>query len=136
MQNAKKNAGDQEEKKGDGKNCVKITIWANGFTVDDGPLREPNDPINKAFLKEIMEGYTPKELVDRFGGAAEVTLEDNHNEMYKPPKVKVDPFAGQGISMGSAAKEAPKVVVSGDSGKPVVDPSKPVTVVNIRLHSG
>ena len=53
-----------------------------------------------------------------------------------PPKVKVDPFAGQGISIGSSAKEAPKVGMIGDSGKPVVDPSKPTTVVNIRLHNG
>lgn len=30
-----------------------MVIWANGFTVDDGPLREPNDPKNQAFLKDI-----------------------------------------------------------------------------------
>ena len=135
MQNAKKNAI-QEEKKGDAKDACKIVIWANGFTVGDGPLRDLNDQKNKAFLNEIKEGYTPKELIEQFGGAAEVTLEDNHNDQYVPPKVKVDPFAGQGISIGSSAKEAPKVGMIGDSGKPVVDPSKPTTVVNIRLHNG
>jgi hypothetical protein len=41
-------------------------------------------------------------------------LEDNHNEPYVPPKVKVDPFAGQGISMGSSVKEAPKVATISD----------------------
>ena len=83
-----------------------------------------------------MEGYTPQELVDRFKGAAEVTLEDNHGEKYVPPPVKIDPFAGKGISMGGSAKEAPKVQVSGDSGKPAIDASKPTTQINIRLHNG
>jgi len=52
MQNAKKNASN-EEKKGDAKDACKIVIWANGFTVGDGPLRDPNDPKNKAFLNDI-----------------------------------------------------------------------------------
>ncbi len=32
-----------------------ITFWKNGFSVDDGPLRDPTDPENKAFLSDINE---------------------------------------------------------------------------------
>lgn len=28
-----------------------ITLWSNGFTVDDGPLRRLDDPANASFLE-------------------------------------------------------------------------------------
>jgi len=34
-----------------------LTFYKNGFTVDDGPLREFKDPQNKAFLSNINKGY-------------------------------------------------------------------------------
>lgn len=31
-----------------------ITLWRNGFTVDDGPLRSFDDPANASFLEVIF----------------------------------------------------------------------------------
>lgn len=36
---------------------MNIYFWANGFSIDDGPLRDPNDPANKRFLDEVSKGY-------------------------------------------------------------------------------
>mmetsp|Transcript_11715 Transcript_11715/g.31558 ORF Transcript_11715/g.31558 Transcript_11715/m.31558 type:complete len:161 (+) Transcript_11715:621-1103(+) len=36
-----------------------ITVYANGFTVDDGPLRDLEDPANKKFIMEMMQGCAP-----------------------------------------------------------------------------
>jgi UBX domain-containing protein 1 len=55
----KEKSGENEESKSD----VKITLWQNGFQVDEGPLRDYNAPENKEFMKEITAGYVPKELV-------------------------------------------------------------------------
>jgi UBX domain-containing protein 1 len=35
----------------------KIVMWKNGFSLDDGPLREYNNPANQAFLKQLQQGY-------------------------------------------------------------------------------
>jgi UBX domain-containing protein 1 len=33
-----------------------MTFWRNGFTIDDGPLFDYNDPANKEVLAAINEG--------------------------------------------------------------------------------
>jgi UBX domain-containing protein 1 len=44
------------------KSDVKITLYSNGFTVDDGEFRDYADEANKAFMDEVKKGYVPKEL--------------------------------------------------------------------------
>lgn len=36
-------------------NC-KITLYRNGFTIDNGPFRDYNDPKNKKFMAELNKG--------------------------------------------------------------------------------
>ena len=36
-------------------NSRTITLYSNGFQVDDGPLREPNTPENRKFLEELLK---------------------------------------------------------------------------------
>jgi UBX domain-containing protein 1 len=35
---------------------VTLTFWKDGFSLDDGPLRDFNDPANKPFLASIQKG--------------------------------------------------------------------------------
>ena len=37
-------------------NC-KITLYSNGFTVDDGEFRPYEEPANKKFMADLMKGY-------------------------------------------------------------------------------
>ena len=34
-----------------------LRFWKNGFSVDDGPLRNGQDPDDKAFLESVSKGY-------------------------------------------------------------------------------
>lgn len=34
-----------------------VTLWRNGFTVDDGPLRSFDDPANASFLEVILDYF-------------------------------------------------------------------------------
>jgi len=40
-----------------------LKMWQNGFSIDDGPLRDYNDRENREFLMEVMQGHIPRELV-------------------------------------------------------------------------
>ena len=55
-----------------------------------------------------------------------------------PPKYVA--FGGSGVSMGGQSMAAPpeikKIHADDSTGKPVVNQSKPLTVVSIRLHHG
>ena len=37
-------------------NCT-ITLFSNGFMVNDSPFRDYNDPENKKFMDDINKGY-------------------------------------------------------------------------------
>jgi UBX domain-containing protein 1 len=65
-----------------------LRMWANGFTVDEGELRPYSDPSNERFLKSIMVGKIPDELIkEARGGVVNVNMEDRKTEEYVRPKV-------------------------------------------------
>lgn len=115
-----------------------ITFWANGFSVDDGPLRDASDPANAAFLSDINRGRLPAELAGEDGEAeSDVHLVDRSGEPYKPPPVKLKPFGGAGRTMrdessSSAAPPPPPA----DAAEIVVDESQPTTTLQVRLADG
>ncbi len=41
-------------------NSRRITIYRNGFTVDDGPLRDPHAPENQEFIRDLSRGMVPR----------------------------------------------------------------------------
>ena len=52
-----------------------ITMYKNGFTVDDGPLRSMTDPANKEFLSDISNGNVPRELEREARGKGELKVD-------------------------------------------------------------
>ncbi len=65
-----------------------LKMWQNGFSIDDGELRDYNDPANRAFLASVMSGRIPEELVRAArGGEVHVNMEDHKHEAYVKPKV-------------------------------------------------
>lgn len=116
-----------------------ITFWKNGFSVDDGPLRDPTDPENKAFLSDINEGRVPRE----FQGQAEpyVSIISRATEDYKAPAVAAPrAFSGAGQTLGggggAAAAAAAAGPVQAATVNFAVDESAPLTTIQIRLHDG
>lgn len=86
-------------------------------------------------MKDLSEGYVPKELLKKHPRGVDVALDDKRGEDYKlPPYVK---FKGTSTSIGGPAPA--KVQTFGFNpleGRPAVDESRPTTTLQIRFHNG
>lgn len=51
-----------------------ITMYRDGFVVDDGPYRRLDDPANADFLRSLARGQTPAEIVAEGEGGGNVTV--------------------------------------------------------------
>lgn len=58
------------------KDAIKISLYANGFTVADGPLRDYANNINETFMKELKEGHIPTEIIKKYGRDAHAAIEN------------------------------------------------------------
>jgi len=126
---------------------IVIKFWQNGFSIDDGPLRNPQDESNARFMDSIKKGEIPDELRQRAkGGEVGVNIEDHRTEDYVKPKQTLQAFTGKGHTLGSPTpniveSEKPMAPVAAASAIPSqptfkVDESKPVTTIQIRLSDG
>jgi len=112
-----------------------VTLYSNGFVVDDGPFRPMSDPLNKKFMDEMAQGRCPAEWQEGRSDAGHVALQDKHQEEYKePPPPAYVKFSGEGNTLSSSSSAAPSV--QADQGAMEVDASKPKTKIQIRFHDG
>jgi len=102
LNNLPNRGGKEHVDNGKPKLSLRITLFSNGFTVDGGEFRDYQAPENKQFMKELNEGYVPKEIQDKFKGKqVDVGLEDKREETYRPPTPpKYVAYSGSGQSMG------------------------------------
>jgi len=87
---------------------IRLLMWENGFSIEDGPLRTFADPANQEFLRTIMSGKVPAELVRGNPGKVVNLRMERRSEPYKAPKSK--PFSGTGCRLGDVV---PNVVGAG-----------------------
>lgn len=129
-----------------------LKFWKNGFSIDDGELRDLHDPANQEFLDSVRKGEIPDELRrEAQMRKLHINMEDKSNEEYKAPagKPKVKPFTGAGHMLGSPTvpikssaseqirqAEAPAVVKPAVSSAANLDESSPTTNIQIRLPDG
>ncbi|KAB8360861.1 hypothetical protein FH972_024595 [Carpinus fangiana] len=130
-----------------------LHLWADGFSVDDGPLFRYDDPANARTLEMINRGSAPLDLMNvENGQAVDVKLEQHQNENYVQPKKKWKPFSGSGQRLGSptpgpsgtssapaAAPAAAPVASTSNAGPPTVeglDEGQPFVTLQIRLADG
>lgn len=79
----------------------RLHFWADGFSVDDGPLYRTDDPANAEILAMIRQGRAPIHIMNvEQGQDVDVKLEQ-HEEKYVQPKQKYKPFSGSGQRLGS-----------------------------------
>lgn len=126
---------DNKEKFDKTKNKLKLSIYKNGFIMDNGEFRNKSDPANKKFMDEIEKGYIPNELVKKGITDLGIEMDDHRDENYEPPKEekKFQAFTGLGKSISSVNTEGLHVNKNATSN---VDRSKPSCKVNIRLFNG
>ncbi|CAA9986185.1 ubiquitin regulatory protein, putative [Plasmodium knowlesi strain H] len=126
-------------------NCRRITLYKNGFIVDDGEFRDLNLEENKKFMQNIEAGILPKELAGK-DKTMNVALKDKSNQVYTKEKMENtnSTYKGQGVKLGSTnapsfseeeikklAESAPRDVKNID-----IDDSKPITTLHVRLYNG
>eukprot|EP01017_Pseudomicrothorax_dubius_P005554 TRINITY_DN1142_c0_g1_i1.p1 TRINITY_DN1142_c0_g1~~TRINITY_DN1142_c0_g1_i1.p1 ORF type:complete len:240 (+),score=75.04 TRINITY_DN1142_c0_g1_i1:128-847(+) len=120
-----------------GSSQAKITLYENGFTINNGEFRDYTDPRNQAFVAELKEGRVPAELRQQYPNGLEVDLEDKRQEKYRPPTPpKYIAFSGKGVSFGGQEAARTEQVNVQAAPLPSVDQSKPTTTVQLRLHNG
>lgn len=125
---------------------VVLKLWKSGFSLDNGELRNYNDPGNAGFLEAIRRGEIPLELRQRArGGQVNLDMEDHRDEDFVKPKVAFKAFGGEGQKLGSATPELVSVPASQSdqaaaeanaSASVTLDPSAPLTNIQIRLADG
>ena len=131
---AKAKEGSEKSKNRDDKDKpdveIRITLYANGFTIENGELREYDTPENKEFMKELNEGYIPKELRAKYNKPIGIALEDRRKEKKRlPTPPKYVAYSGEGVSMGGTAGVGGAVDKNAAGGKPQVDESAPKTTI-------
>mmetsp|Transcript_28851 Transcript_28851/g.46778 ORF Transcript_28851/g.46778 Transcript_28851/m.46778 type:complete len:289 (-) Transcript_28851:83-949(-) len=135
-----------------------ITMYRSGFTVDNGPYRQLNDPSNAEFLGSLARGLIPRELredgEDGEGGEVMVGLVDKRGEEYDEerhgqPQQQASSsssggfqsFSGQGQSLIDSSTSAtssggiidPNTITTPP---PPLDTTLPSTSIAIRLLNG
>lgn len=128
-----------------------ITFWANGFTVNDGPLRAYDDPANTAFMQAVGKGVCPRELEPKDRNTPiNINLVKKDTDYVPPPEPKYRAFTGSGRTLGgssgaggssgggSSSAPAPASASGGggDTTEWVVDESAPTTSIQLRLRDG
>lgn len=126
---------------------LKLALYRNGFTVDDGPLRDLENPANAQFVDDLMRGFLPEEVLKKRkeeGKAARLNVNviDKRSELYRaptpPPYVA---FGGEGSSLGSAKVASGGALIDPASedmqgAPPALDTTEPTTLLQVKLADG
>jgi len=117
-----------------------ITIYSNGFTLNDGPLRETANPENQAFLDELLKGYVPRELRASRKDPSKpmnISLADKRPETFVPPAYVAFSSGtslggGAGLAVGADGLFDPAVLPMGLE----LDDGAPSTTIQIKTRLG
>lgn len=111
-----------------------ITMYRDGFVVDDGPYRRVDDAENADFLRSLAMGRTPRELANE--GNVTVNLVDKRSQEYVET---FRSFSGAGASLGTSSAAGntdgvidPSTLVP----PPENDANKPTTSIQVKLLNG
>ena len=117
------------------KDRIKLTLYKNGFTINDGEFRDKNLPQNKKFMEDVEKGEIPLELRTKNNNDLGVVVDDKRSENYEFPKEekKFQAFTGEGKSLGQVNTKNLHINSNVSS---IVDRNKPICKVNIRLFNG
>jgi len=126
-------------------------LWADGVSIDDGPLFRFDDPANQDMMTQINQGRAPLSLLDvQPEQEVDLNLMPHKDENYVKPKEKYKPFGGQGQRLGSPtpgpapsssattsrATAPPAATTSKPAEVMTVDDTQPTLQLQIRLGDG
>ncbi|KAF8051015.1 hypothetical protein N665_1820s0001 [Sinapis alba] len=114
-----------------------VTVWRNGFTLDDEPLSTLDVPENAVFLKFIESLESPRVLGSPDSKQRFLIKLIRRQQEDFPPKDSPKPFQGVGRTLAEPDSLPP---ASPDSltiePTPTMDPTAPTTTIKIILSDG
>lgn len=129
-----------------------LHVWADGISIDDGPLFRFDDPANQSIMAEINRGRAPLALLDvQPDQEVDLTVDPHKDENYKAPAKKFKPFSGGGQRLGSptpgsstsgtattapAPSQPTSAASTADTSAPQIDSNAPTVQLQIRLGDG
>ncbi|XP_062510595.1 UBX domain-containing protein 11-like isoform X2 [Corticium candelabrum] len=81
---------------------IPLTVYQNGFLLFSGPFRPYSDPLSQRFIQDIMDGYFPSELQDRYPDGVPITLTDKREVIFRDRRHETA-FPGSGEVLGGEA---------------------------------
>ena len=116
---------------------VRVTLWANGFQVDSGPLRDAGTPEGQRFIMELNQKRVPAELAARCKGRkVALTIEDKREAVYEEQKARYTPFEGSGRRVSTGPAAVPVGTVNPEAPGPPFNPEYPQVTVLVKFHDG
>ncbi|XP_028437235.1 UBX domain-containing protein 11 isoform X2 [Perca flavescens] len=112
------------------KDPIQLSLYSNGIVMFDGPFRSYQEPSTQRCMQDLMDGYFPSELQERFPDGVPFEVHDRRDEDFIVPwnnfpgkgqavRGKKDeslnavssPLPGKKMSMDRFLSRLPKVVV-------------------------
>ncbi|EPY33888.1 UBX domain-containing protein 1 [Strigomonas culicis] len=113
---------------------VTLAIYANGYTIDDGPLQPSTTPEAKAFFAEMERGFVPATLAAKYPDCdLDVKLRDCQSQTYTPPAYAAFNGAGHRLATAGAAAPAAGGAASFDATRVVTLDEAAADVTNLRI---
>ncbi|KAH7649343.1 hypothetical protein FG379_001889 [Cryptosporidium bovis] len=134
---AVENPGNNGSSDGIPENAFKVTLYKNGFILDECEFRDISIPENQEFVNDIKKSVAPEELRKKSlnNRTVNIVLDDRSSEIYVPPKKPVEVFSGLANSLSQVKSSGYDVNINSDF-KLVIDDSKPTTNIQLRFHNG
>ena len=82
---------------------IPLTIYNNGMVLFEGPFRPYSDRETRQFIIDIMDGYFPSELQQRFPEGVPFIFVDRREVIYKDSILEI--FGGEGRRLQSATTQ-------------------------------
>ncbi|XP_028409932.1 UBX domain-containing protein 11-like [Dendronephthya gigantea] len=78
--------------------AVPLTLYANGILMFSGPFRPYTDGTTQRCIQDLMDGYFPSELQERYPDGIAIKLKDRREEVFKDKRTELL-FPGSGQSL-------------------------------------
>lgn len=97
------------------KNSIKLSLYANGIALYEGPFRSFVDSLTRKFCIDIMDGYFPSELQTKHPDGVRFDLVDKRDVTFRDKRSSTallegnSVFKSKGYRLGSGRAEAAAV---------------------------
>merc|ERR1712226_21995 len=78
---------------------VNLEFYADGFILFDGPFRKYSDEHSREFIGDILDGYFPSELRDKYPEGTPFAVKDRRDAWYLESGKRKELFPGSGHTL-------------------------------------